>query len=509
MQNQVCDSETDELLQLLRENQNTEYGKKYKFSEIHSIQDYQKMVPLTDYSDYREYVERMYQGEKDILTAYPIASYCHTSGATGETKKIPLTREALGRYGNEMQKFKDAVMEQYGGKRLSTSIFRTDPSAPMEKYLLFTEVMFHYFYEQNQIYEEQYPGGLAILFQTKECDMMYARLWAALATEDLTLIESGYLYDVLHFFQYLEKNWEDVLEHMCRREVDAVHKFPEDVKEALLSLKITKERTAMIKRECENGFEGIALRLWPGLKLFCGSSHPSYCVEDEMIRFYIGEVPVCYFMYAASECYFGAARECGSFHYPIRKGVGFFEYLEAGKEKDALISSQVQIGKEYELILTNYSGLYRYRIGDVVRIEGREADGELILSIVGRKNQALNIGGEKVSFLQLEQAVRKYTEQHGTISEYCFLTEYNAHPSRYVLFVCGPKSECEQKVGEVVDGYLRELNCDYDDLRDMQMLGCIKAVILSPEEYQSVLTKYGLNGGHTKPRHAANVDVSL
>jgi phenylacetate-coenzyme A ligase PaaK-like adenylate-forming protein len=82
-----------ELLQrLLRDNQDTEYGRKYHFSDIKSIDDYRKNVPMTTYEDYEGYINRMTEnGERSLLTNYPIAYYASASGTSGSPKKIPVT----------------------------------------------------------------------------------------------------------------------------------------------------------------------------------------------------------------------------------------------------------------------------------------------------------------------------------------------------------------------------------------------------------------------------------
>lgn len=85
--------ETNEalLLQILEDNKDTEYGKKYNFQEIHSIKEYQARVPVVEYDALDSYLERMLAGEKNILTAYPYSHMCQTSGTVGKQKLVPLT----------------------------------------------------------------------------------------------------------------------------------------------------------------------------------------------------------------------------------------------------------------------------------------------------------------------------------------------------------------------------------------------------------------------------------
>ncbi len=79
------------LFSLLEKNLNSEYGQKYNFKDITSIEDYQKFVPLTDYSDYEKDIEKIANGEKNILTSENVFMFELSSGSTSASKYIPYT----------------------------------------------------------------------------------------------------------------------------------------------------------------------------------------------------------------------------------------------------------------------------------------------------------------------------------------------------------------------------------------------------------------------------------
>ena len=87
----------ENLRRLMEDNKDTEYGRRHGFAAIRDAEEYQRQVPLSDYRDYEEEVARMEQGEERVLTAYEVKHYIMTSGSTGRQKRIPLTKEALGR----------------------------------------------------------------------------------------------------------------------------------------------------------------------------------------------------------------------------------------------------------------------------------------------------------------------------------------------------------------------------------------------------------------------------
>ena len=83
------------LMDVVRANEETEYGEERGFSSIESVSDYKRQVPFTNYDSYREYISRMTKGEKNILTVYPIDMYAVTSGSVGAPKRIPVSDWAL------------------------------------------------------------------------------------------------------------------------------------------------------------------------------------------------------------------------------------------------------------------------------------------------------------------------------------------------------------------------------------------------------------------------------
>ena len=84
-------AQTKFLLDWLNENKNTEFGKRYSFAQIKSVREYQKRVPLSNYEDYARDIERIIDGEENILTARDIVYFCISSGTVGDEKYIPLT----------------------------------------------------------------------------------------------------------------------------------------------------------------------------------------------------------------------------------------------------------------------------------------------------------------------------------------------------------------------------------------------------------------------------------
>jgi len=85
----MTETNLEVLKNILEDNKNTEYGKKYKFSQISNYEEYKNNIPISNYNDFKPYIDRMYNGEDNILTSYPIETFNCTSGSEGQQKLIP------------------------------------------------------------------------------------------------------------------------------------------------------------------------------------------------------------------------------------------------------------------------------------------------------------------------------------------------------------------------------------------------------------------------------------
>lgn len=84
------------MLELVKKNADTEYGKKYGFDKINTVEDFKENVPFSGYDDYADYIQRMiYNNEKGLITNDPIVHYALTSGSVDNPKKIPVSKETV------------------------------------------------------------------------------------------------------------------------------------------------------------------------------------------------------------------------------------------------------------------------------------------------------------------------------------------------------------------------------------------------------------------------------
>lgn len=505
----------ENLRKLLADNRDTVFGKKYGFSRICSIRDYISRVPLAGYSDLKPYVERMLTGEKGVLTAYSLNSFCTTSGTEGERKYIPVSYESLGRYADYIEHYKNRIYNQAKGKRLFVNGFRI-PASPGEKPgNLLSEIYYQYLFSQGFLSFEEYAGKEELLFSQTGRDVLYAKLWIAFCLEDITILESIFLYDQLLFFQYMQEHWQEMLEHIRAEAIPGDVALPERVRAFLLSVPVTEERLGKIEEECRKGFDGIARRIFGSLVLSSGIGSTSSFAEDSRLRQYLGEVPIHYFAYVASECHMGTALEAEDCRFVMLPESAFYEYLpweedveNIDAEAETVLPQDVEVGKSYEVVLTNFSGLYRYRLGDIVKVTGFCKESPIV-EFLFRKNQMLNIAGEKMSSRQMEQAARALQEEHGfPVAQYCAAELVNRYPARYgCVFSLETRfaERQEELLSDWLDAALKKQNIDYEDIRNLGFLEKPAVLLLPPQEFLLFLEENSIRQGHNKPHHTAAV----
>ena len=503
----------ENLRQILSDNRDTEFGRAHGFAEITDIEEYRRRVPVMQYLDVHPYIERMRAGEENVLTVYPIVSYCNTSGTEGEAKFIPVSHTALERYSNYFERYKNSVLRAAGGKRLLINAFRTDLNKKIEPVSLFSEIYFRYLYESGMMKMDEFIGGVDSIFIEGAEDILYAKVWQAIVVPDFILLECQFLYEMLVFFHYFEANWRKIIDDIRARRIPEQIILPETLRAQLLAMPVSEERLAKVEAECSQGFDNIAKRLWPSLRQVSGVSNRAYRTEAHTLNRYIGDIPQYYLCYCASECYFGAPIRENDFGYVLIPQNAFFEFLpyEAdGEAKDALLPHELEEGELYEPIVTNFSGLYRYRLGDVVRVVGFYEQSPII-EFAFRKKQVLNIAGEKIGIRQLEDTIGNLRERGFDVEQYCFGVSLETIPGHYVVaMTLSGKQADPDTLAEALDTSLQECNPDYQDLRGLREILPPEVMLFDSKSYSEFLVAIGLmkRHGHNKPKYIFPGEVS-
>src|SRR4051812_18975113 len=99
----ATEAQRRKLLGIIRANRDTAYGRAHGFASINDVDDYQRNVPINSYESLSPYIDRMADGETNILTAESPLMFAQTSGTTGKQKLIPVTSSSLAEYNHAVQ----------------------------------------------------------------------------------------------------------------------------------------------------------------------------------------------------------------------------------------------------------------------------------------------------------------------------------------------------------------------------------------------------------------------
>lgn len=420
--------QTDFLFDLINKVKNTEYGKKYHFSKIKTLEDFQSLVPIVTYEDLSPYIERMMQGQEDILFPGLVENFSKSSGTTARSKFLPVTEDILE---NTIR----------GGQDELIFYLRNNPkSSVLEGKTIFL-------------------GGS--LDKIKDNPEIYAGDVSAILMHELPA-----------FWQYFREpsleiatmqNYEEKIEKIIEATID------EDIR----SLAGTPTWTlALINKIVEKKKVKNILEVWPNLEVFFHGA-VSFAPYREIFKQMIPTPNMHYVeIYNASEGFFAVQDDIsrnGEMWLAPDYGI-FYEFIpmsEYGKENPKVYTmADVKVGENYALVLTNNSGLYRYLIGDTVTFTTLFPHR---IKITGRTKHFINAFGEEVLVHNTDEALRITCEKtNSNIADYTaapiFMKESEGGGHEWIVEFIKEPENLENFI-DILDSTLRSLNSDYDAKR--------------------------------------------
>lgn len=483
------------LLAWVHENRHTEFGKRHGFSDINSIQKYRERVPLSTYGDYARDIERIIGGEKNILTAGEAVYFCISSGTVGGEKYVPLTRSDLEMHYIYMYGAVFGQIREYYGDRKERDIFgkifqigefaKTHmPDGRMSG--IRSSCVYQWLNEGVGFDTSDYCVPGEVLFPDTLEDRLYTKVRFALAERSLTAIHGVFINRVAGVVEYILQNAKLLLHDMEFGTVSPSVPLNGRWRKYLCEMLPPNPRRAdeLWKIFQERDHRGIVKKIWKNMKYILAIGGESFSYYTEKMREYAGDIPIHYFVYAASEGVFGLAENVNvADRYMLLPESVFFEFIPMDREGPPLLMDELQIGGKYELVITNRSGLYRYRIGDVVEVVGWHKKAPVV-KFCFRQNQVLNIAGEKSNQQQLDAAVKLFSRHTGAgVKGYSVGADVSGISPGYLLYM-----ECDG-IPENADTIFEECFCtvnpEYKACRKMREIKPLHIEFLREGSFKS------------------------
>jgi len=513
-----------QLGRIVSENKNTAYGAAHSFDNIHSLSDYRDHVSVSDYSDYSGYIKKMLAGEGSQLTKKDPVFYALSSGSTGASRYVPVTADDMeihkryaydAIYGMIGEFYKDSCAESLFGRIFQTGEFiRT-----YTKRGIMSGIRSSSLYQWLD--ETACPGGFdcsnytaprELLFPGGFTDLTYVKVRFALEYEDVTAIHGVFAPRLAAVLDYIKRNWELLLDDMEHGTVHESIPLGGAWRDFVTGRIPPNPKRAASLRALDPDSLGTGLipKIWRHVKYILAIAGPGFREDAQKLLEYAGGVPVCHFAYAASEGVMGVALRLNKPDYVLLPDAGFFEFFpEDGPEGEPLTMAEVQAGKSYEIVFTNHSGLYRYRMNDVVRIVDFYGEAPVV-RFQYRKNQVMNLVDEKMNMEQFNMAWDAFESNTGWRARgVCLQRDDSVSPARYLVYAEFEKpTAVARDIEKKLDVCLGMANRDYKSCRSLGEIGAARLRLLKPEtfaHYQECFCS-GRDAGQLKPVRTLDTD---
>ena len=463
--NNPINAQREVMQDLVTSAQYTEFGKKYNFSNLYTIRAFKAAVPIHEYNDLKPYIERMMQGEQNLLWNTPVYWFAKSSGTTSDKSKfIPVSDESL--QDGHFKATKDVLSLYYQ--------FNPDSALLTGKGLVLGGS--HNINPMNN--EAQYGDLSAVLLQNTP-------FWGHwLRTPDLSIA--------------LMDEWENKIEKLAE---NTIH-------ENVTSISGVPTWTlVLLKRILEITGKKTMAEVWPSLELYMHGG-VSFTPYKEQFQKLIGKTINYLDLYNASEGFFAAQDDPGQEGMLLFVDHGtFMEFMpvhEYGKKDPQTIGLEnVKLGENYALVISTNGGLWRYLLGDTIQFTSLMP---FRIKVSGRLKHYINAFGEEVIIDNADKAIAIASAKTGAV-----VKDYTAAPVYFSNDSNGAHEwliEFENEPASLetftieLDAALMNINSDYEAKRHKNIALRLPIVqIMKKGIFNEWLRNKGkLGGQHKVPR---------
>jgi len=419
--------QSETLKKIIKKNYNTLYAQRYGLNKDSDYNEFSKKIPIIKYEDIKEYIDLTLKGFKNILTKEEIISFAKSAGTTSKSKYIPISKEFLKN------------CHYKGGKDVLSFYLANNPNSKIFKGKSLTLPGTFDLYNKNKFFIGDLSASL----------VYFLPLWAKIFKEPNKK---------LIFVQDFEQKISKIIKNTKNKNIVALFGSPVWFK-VLLSFMINHFKINYISE------------IWPNLELFVhgGVSISPYFNElKKLIAKEINYLEV----YNASEGFFAFQNDLSyddlllCLDYDV-----FYEFIplsDINKNNYKVLNiNNIEENKIYSLVITTSNGLWRYAIGDLLKITKINP---IKIKLVGRTQLFLNTFGEELTIEQIETALKETCNKtEAIVNEFCihpviisdslnagyhlWLIEFKKQPTNFKTFY------------ENLDTVLKNINSDYEAKR--------------------------------------------
>ncbi|EFJ14875.1 hypothetical protein SELMODRAFT_119116 [Selaginella moellendorffii] len=491
---------------------------------------FRQRAPVIEYEDIKDEINRIADGEAStLLCANPITDMFTSSGTSGGAHKLFPKAEGHYAVSNYFFDLATALLNRYSdlpglrtGKALYFLYVRSGRKTPggLPAYPALTGY-YNSLEFRNRPFDpsNDYTSPMEVILCTDSVQASYCHLLCGLIhARDVTKLGCFFASALVRSIRCLEAWWQElsrdirtgtlserVVDPACREAVEKI-------------LRPDPELANVIDEACSSGsLKGIVRKLWPSAKAID-------TVVTGAMEQYVGEVdyltgglPIASMIYASSESFFGVNLkplcEPSQISYMFLPETSYYEFLPVARSEEKVSRKEpvelvdVEQGHEYELVITTNAGLYRYRMGDVLRVEGFHNKAPLF-SFVCRRNVLLSIDSDKTDEKELQTAVMNafaalrngVTSKEGEairLTDYTSYADLSSNPPHYVIYwELSSELHLEpEKAGECCYKMEESLSVVYHRGRMERSIGALELRLVTPGTFNRIADDAASRGG--------------
>ena len=465
------DVQQDVFNYLLSTAKNTEFGKTYGYADIDSVDKFVERVPIQTYEDHFPNIERIMRGEQNILWPSDVKWFAKSSGTTNaKSKFIPVSPEAL----------EDCHMK--GGKDLIAMYLNNRPDSQMFEGKSLSVGGSHQINQLDPSGDSSYGDVSAVIMKNMPLWAKYVRT----PSEEVALLN----------------NWDEKIERMAQ----------EVAFENVTSMTGVPTWTLLVLQRIMEirGVNNVS-DMWPDLEAFFHGA-VAFGPYRKLFESMISSPKMQYVeMYNASEGVFGISDTTNNDEMLLMLDYGiFYEFIPAedvDKEDPKVVQlAEVEIDKNYAIVISTNSGLWRYMIGDTVKFTSLSP---YRIKISGRTKHFINAFGEEVIVENAEAAITYACNKTNAVIENftagpVYLQQGKQGGHEWVIEFAREPQDINQFTVHL-DQRLQEINSDYEAKREMDLALVAPVIHTVPKgTFYNWMKKRGKLGGQNKVPRLSN-----
>ncbi|KAL8027627.1 hypothetical protein ABFX02_14G108200 [Erythranthe guttata] len=449
------DVQKNVLAEILTQNADTEYLKGFNLAGATDRKTFKSKVPVVTYEDLQPLIQRIADGDTSLMMLKYSSPGVVSGTSSGEPKLIPYTKDESDRRLRLCSLITPILNLHVKGldKGKTLAFFYTKPEIKTKGGIIARTTttslykMYHFKTRPYNPSNNVHTSPVEAILCGDSFQSTYTQMLCGLyEREQILRVGTLFAYGLIRIIKFLKSHWRELTHDIRTGSLNPKVSDPSIRGCMTRVIRPDPDLSDLIARECaDDNWEGIIKRIWPNTKFLNAIVTGNMSRYIPTLDYYSGGLPKASTIYASSECYYGLNLDplsdgASEISYTLMPNMAYFEFLPlvARDQSEVLVDLvDVEIGKEYEVVITTFAGLYRYRGGDVLQVTGFHNSAPKF-KFIGRRNVVLNIDWEKTSEVELQAAVENASQLlqafNTSVVEYTSFADTTKIPGHYVVY---------------------------------------------------------------------------